>query len=149
MRYVGKQRPGQAIAMYTDAGYVVGLCTHVTPRGEPLVWWSGDLFDDSPTNVDVGSIVKWRWACFFVINAALRRRLVIDLGVVAVTATLATYPAIRFGVRGVPWTVNADPFTGRRLARKAKPTMPISGFYNVALIKERVVAGWKPEDLWW
>lgn len=111
-RYVGKQRPGQAIAMYTEAGYVVGLCTHVTPRGYPLVWWSGDLFGEQPTNDDVQAIAKWRWPCFFVINAALRRRLVIDLGVVPVPTALATYPAIRFGVRGVPWAVEKDPFTG-------------------------------------
>jgi hypothetical protein len=113
------------------------------------VWIATPTFDEKPTRNDVERITSWRWPVLLPLEAAIRWRLVSPVGVVAIAENLRDFPTMRSGNRKAGWTA----FTyGSGVRLQLGPTedsrLPIYQVVNDTRLKEMVVSGWRPEDVW-
>jgi len=142
-------KPGLAFSLVCDLGFAVGLMTHYVNRVGHLVWVAEPTFDEEPTVEEVAKIESWRWPVFFPLGAAMRRKLVTEIGVVAVPLPLQAFPTLRSGSKKIGWSafteVNGE---RRRFGPASNPSIPIYMIVNDAALKEMIVSGWKPEQEW-
>lgn len=133
----------------TDAGFAIGLCTHVERTRGELVWMADGFWQEEPTAAEVDAVTSWRWCTFFPLHGAARRRLVTPLGVVAIPRRLRRFPDMRSGSTQDGWTVirngQFDAGHGRRTKDR---DLPLAFITNDTRLKERLVSGWMPRDVW-
>ncbi len=152
-----RPQPGQAFWIVCDLGFAVGLMTHYVPRvrGE-LIWIAEPTFDEEPTVEDVERIDRWRWPVFFPLSVALHRKLVTRIGMVPIPRQLQPFPLLRNGDKKHGWRLvrlvqdanGSLAISGRGLGQCKDPSVPIDGIVNDTRLKERIVSGWRPEDVW-
>lgn len=142
-------KPGFAFSLVCDLGFAVGLLTHDLQRSGQLVWMAEPVFDEEPTLKDVEGIDRWRWPALFPLGAAIRRKIVTPIGVTAVPPELARFPLMRSGNKQAGWRL-AKLVDGvmQPAGSATDPSLPIYQIVNDTALKERLVSGWKPEDLW-
>jgi hypothetical protein len=138
---------GLAFALPTAVGYVVGIATHEVPRIGTLVWISRPTFAAPPDRSDVETISDWRWPTLFPVRAAIRRKLVRELGIVPIPRELIKFPRMRSGGGPIGWVA----FEGlgdeeRILGRTQDRTLPIYQIVNDTALREMVETDWKPSD---
>ncbi len=142
-------KPGLAFSLACDPGFAVGLMTHYLERIGHLVWMAEPIFEEEPTVADVMRIHDWRWPIFFPLDAAVRRKIVIPIGVVPIPDALRPFPVMRSGSKRMGWMAFTETDGVRqRLGRTNDPRLPIFSVVNDTWLKEKVVAGWKPELEW-
>jgi hypothetical protein len=146
---MARPQPGLAFALPSDAGYVVGIVTHHVPRVASLVWIAGPTFDDEPTVEDVRGIATWRWPVLLPLEVAIRRHVVNPIGMVPVDKALLAFPTMRSGNRKAGWTAFTEIGGVRRQLGSTKDRdLPIYQVVNDVRLKEMVVSGWRPDDVW-
>lgn len=142
-------RPGFCFGLPCDFGYAVAIVTHqITPQRD-LVWVAEDVFEAEPSSSQLQEIAAWRWPTCFLTAAAVRKRLVVALGEIPIPPRLAPFPLMRNGARGLGWTaVSWEGGQWRSLGAAEDPNLPINDIVNVEGLRERVVSGWKPAQIW-
>jgi hypothetical protein len=142
-------KPGYAFSLVCDLGFAVGLMTHYVERIGHLVWIAEPIFDEEPSLEDVAKIDSWRWPVFFPLGAAVRRKLVTQIGVTSVPSSLQAFPILRSGSRTTGWTAFTE-IDGerRRLGSTSNPALPIYKIVNDTALKEMIVSGWSPDQEW-
>jgi hypothetical protein len=142
-----KPEPGLAFAMPIAGGYLAAIYTHEHPIDGSLVWIAQPTFDQLPTEEDVTAIRHWRWPVFYSVAAAIRRKVVVVIGQVAVPPDLRAFPIMRSGDRHIGWVafkfvdgkdVNLGPTSDWKL--------PISKSVGDVSLREKVESNWRPED---
>lgn len=142
---MARLRPGFAFAVETDLGFSPCLVTHQVPRMGDVIWVAGPVFDTLPSPVELSRIAQWRWPTLFPTGAAVRRKLVIQIGLVEVPAGLTPFPRFRSGHRSRGWhEVDYSGGAERTVGVCRDPDLPIFGIVNDTLLKERIVTGWRP-----
>lgn len=123
--------------------------THEVPKVGAVVWIAEPIFDHEPTADEVREIDGWRWPVLFPLKAALRRRLVTAIGDVPLPAELRNFPVMRSGNKKMGWMAFAEvDGVRRRLGSAEDASIPIYQVVNDTALKEMIVTGWKPEDVW-
>ena len=112
-------QPGLAFSLVCDLGFAIGVVTHDVPRIGSLIWMAEPTFDEEPSAEETAQIEQWRWPVFFPLQAAIRRKIVAPIGVIAVPSALQEFPMMRSRDGRGGW-IEAD--------------MCISGEYRLALI---------------
>ena len=106
------------------------------------------FFDEFPRSDEVVAIASWRWPVFFPLGAALRRKLVDRIDRVPLPPSLITFPTLRAGGNHQPWME----YRNGMLDGLGPPTddrnLPISMIVNDTMLKEMLVADWRPADRW-
>ncbi len=142
-------KPGLAFWIVTDAGFAVGLMTHHRPTFGHLVWISEDTFDDPPTTGDVLGIKRWRWPVFFPLGTALHRKTVTKIADVEIPAELQPWPLMRGGNRQAGWKMlsleGPEPMLA---AGTPDPSVPPYILVNDIKLRELIVSGWRPANMW-
>jgi len=142
-------QPGLAFSLVSDLGFAVGIVTHVLPRMGSLIWMAEPTFDEEPTVDDVARIERWRWPIFFPVGAAIRRKIVTPIGVVAVPPGLEAFPVLRSrNVRGEWVLVKFVDGASESYGVATDPTIPRASIVNDTRLKEMLVSGWRPEHNW-
>lgn len=140
-------RSGVVFTMPTRVGYLVGIATDEVPRVGTLVWIATPTFDVEPTLAQVQSIVSWRWPTLFPLGAALRRKIVKRVGMLAIPQSIARFPVMRSGGGFLPWVafarVNGEDVN---LGQTQDKSLPIYQIVNDTSLREKVEAGWMPDD---
>ena len=90
--------------MVSDAGFVIGLVTHDLPKVGSLLWIATPTFDDEPTRIEVEGITSWRWPVLVPLAAAVRRRVMVPIGMVSIPDALRLLPTMRSGNRCPGWS---------------------------------------------
>ena len=135
--------------MVSDAGFVIGLVTHDLPKVGSLLWIATPTFDDEPTRIEVDGIASWRWPVLFPLAAAVRRRIMVQIGMVSIPDALRLFPTTRSGNRSAGWSTFTEVGGVRhRLGPTSDPSLPIYKVVNDTRLKEMVVSGWRPENEW-
>ena len=146
---MARAQPGLAFSLVCDLGFAVGLMTHRVERIGDLVWMAEPVFDEEPTVAEVEKIEDWRWPVHFPLGAALRRKIVSPIGIVAIPDQLKAYPVMRGGDKKLGWMAFTREDGVERLLGPAKdPSLPISQTVNDTALKEMLVSGWSPEQEW-
>jgi len=146
---MARPQPGLAFSIPSDAGYIVGVVTHDVPKVGSLVWIAKPTFAQQPTVDEVESIKSWRWPVLLPLEAAIRRHIVTPIGTVAVQKGLQQFPTMRSGNRKTGWVAFTEADGARRrLGPTNDPSLPIYQVVNDTRLKEMVVSGWRPEDVW-
>jgi hypothetical protein len=132
-----------------DLGFAVGLMTHDVPRIGSLVWIAAPTFDEEPSLEQVLQLSRWRWPVLFPLTAAIRRKAVTPIGIVAVPRALQPFPTMRSGNKAMGWMAFTE-ISGirQRLGPAKDPSLPIYKVVNDTRLKEMIVSGWRPEDEW-
>lgn len=144
-----KGEPGRAFAIETEAGFAIGLCTHVDATRGELVWMARGFWEHEPTDADVASVQEWRWCTFFPLAGALRRKLVVPLGIGDIPKGLRKFPDMRSGAVGEEWVlIRRGNFDGGPFRPTRNHDLPLAYITNDTRLKERLVSGWMPRDLW-
>lgn len=142
-------RPGLVFVLPSDVGFIVGLATHDLPTKGSLAWIATPTFDTEPSLASVASINDWRWPVLVPLAAAIRRRIVIPLGDIDVPARLRQFPKMRSGSKKIGWVAFTEVDGIRHeLGPATDPSLPIYQIVNDVRLKEMVVSGWRPEDVW-
>jgi len=142
-------KPGFAFSLVCDLGFAVGLMTHYVKRIGHLVWIAEPTFDEEPSLENVAKIESWRWPVFFPLVAAVRRKLVTEIGLIPVPSSLEAFPTLRSGSKTTGWTAFTEIDGERRiLGPTSNPSLPIYKIVNDTALKEMIVSGWRPEQEW-
>jgi hypothetical protein len=132
-----------------DLGFAVGIATHDVPKIGTLVWMAEPTFDDKPSIEQVKAISEWRWPIYFPLAAAIRRKIVVPIGIIPVPPVLEGFPVMRSGNKRSGWIAfERQDGESRSLGRTTDPSLPISRVVNDTALKEKIVSGWRPEDEW-
>ena len=144
-----RPQPGFAFSIVCDLGFAVGVMTHDVPKVGSLVWIAEPTFDEEPTIEQVRHIDSWRWPVLFPLPAALRRGIVVPVGLIPLPPGLEQFPVLRSGNKSMGWIAftEADGVR-RRLGPATDPSLPIYKVVNDTRLKEMIVSGWRPEDEW-
>jgi hypothetical protein len=141
------QRSGVAFTMPTRVGHLVGVATDELPRIGTLVWIATPTFETEPTLGQVQSIHSWRWPTLFPLGAALRRKIVKRVGMLAIPPSIAEFPVMRSGGGFLPWVafarVNGEDVN---LGPTQDRSLPIYQIVNDTSLREKVETGWMPDD---
>jgi hypothetical protein len=138
-----------AFFVISDAGFAVGVVTHVIPKLGSLIWIAKPTFEEEPGLDEVSSIHRWRWATFFPVDAAIRRKLITPIGEVAIPEGLRPFPPMRSGTKQQGWQMVSFHERGSQpLGPATDPSTPIYQVVNDTRLKEMIVSGWRPEDEW-
>ena len=140
-------KPGLAFSIICDRGFAIGLYTHKHLRLGELVWLADGFWDEEPTASDVANIRSWRWCVFFPLGAAVRRGLVTPIADVAIPAELVEFPTLRNGSKRQGWFRLQDGDLNS-LDPTTDASLPIAMLVNDTRLKEMLVTGWEPEDVW-
>lgn len=144
-----RPQPGLVFALPSDVGFIVGLVTHDLPTKGSLAWIATPTFETEPSLVTAASIDDWRWPVLLPLAAAIRRRIVISVGEIDVPAELRPFPKMRSGDKRIGWVAFTEEDGIRRaLGPATDPSLPIYQIVNDVRLKELVVSGWRPEDVW-
>ena len=144
-------KPGLAFWIVCDLGFAVGIVTHKTPRQGTLIWIAEPIFDEEPTVDQVVQIHQWRWPIFFPLGTFLHRKAAILIGVIALPPELEEFPVLRsrhFGGRGGWDLVKFVDGSSRTNGICTDPTIPVYQLVNDIALKEMIVSGYRPEQVW-
>jgi hypothetical protein len=146
---VTRVAPGLAFSIVCDLGFALGLVTLQIPRFGDLVWLAEPVFDEEPDLTTVEGVDRWRWPVFFPTGPALRRQLVIPVGVVDVPVELRAVPRMRGGNRQMGWReVRFVDGVEQVVGVATDRSLPVVQIVNDTALKEMLVAGWRPEQNW-
>lgn len=146
---MAQPEPGLSFSMVCDLGFAVGLMTHDVPRIGSLIWIADPIFDELPTLQDVEKVERWRWPVFFPLSAAIRRKIVAPIGKIRIPAELQEFPLLRSrNGRGGWLLVKFVNGASRPAGPATDPTIPRYSVVNDTRLKEMIVSGWKPEQVW-
>jgi hypothetical protein len=146
---MARPQPGLAFSLPSDAGYIVGIVTHDIPKVGSLVWIATQTFEEEPTIEEVRGIASWRWPVLLPLEAAIRRHLVSPIGMIEVKEALQPFPMMRSGNRKAGWIAFTEVDGVRQqLGPTDDKSLPIYQVVNDTRLKEMVVSGWRPEDVW-
>ena len=144
-----RPQPGLSFSIACDLGYAVGIATHDVPRIGSLIWIAEPLFDEAPTLSEVAEIKHWRWPVFFPLSAAIRRKVVIPIGMTAVPSELQEFPLLRSrDVRGGWVQLKFVNGVSQPAGPAASPAIPRYKVVNDTRLKEMIISGWRPEQDW-
>lgn len=139
--------PGLAFSIICDRGFAIGLFTHRHPKLGELVWLADGFWDEEPSPEDVAAVQSWRWCVFFPLVTALRRRLVTPICDADIPHQLTRFPTLRNGSKGHRW-FRVEGGDLDSLDPTDDPSLPIVMLVNDTRLKEMLVTGWEPEDVW-
>lgn len=140
--------PGLAFSIVCDRGFALGLHTHKDATMGSLIWLADGFWDEEPTATEIAT-AGWRWCVFFPLGAAVRRRLVTPLGLVAIPTSLQGFPTMRAGSREQGWfAVRNEAMEGVLGHPTYDRSLPPRQIVNDTRLKEMLVTGWRPEDDW-
>jgi hypothetical protein len=141
--------PGLAFSFACNRGFALATATHDLPRIGSLIWVAEPTFGERPTLEDVSRVEQWRWCVFFPLVAALRRKLVMPIGVTEIPRGLESVPTMRSGGRKRGWaTVTFDDGTSRPAGPATDPSLQIYQVVNDTRLREMVDSEWRPQDDW-
>jgi hypothetical protein len=144
-----RPQPGLSFSIVCDLGYAVGIVAHDVPRVGSLIWMAEPLFDEVPSTREVEEIKHWRWPVFFPLSAAIRRKLVMPIGMTAVPSELQDFPLLRSRDGRGGWIqVKFVNGTSRPVGPAASPAIPHYSVVNDTRLKEMIISGWRPEQEW-
>jgi len=139
----------RAVYINCDLGFVVGLVTHRIERLGSLVWWSERVFDSEPDLNDAIAVDKWRWAVWFPVGSAVRRKILTSIGNMPVPEGLRDIPTMRSNLGANGWVaVEFVDGTSRTLGHTTDKSLPPYMIVNDTRLKEMLVSGWVPENKW-
>jgi hypothetical protein len=142
-------KPGFAFSLVCDLGFAVGLMTHHVDRIGHLVWIAVPIFGQQPSPEDVVRIESWRWPVFFPLEAAVRRKIVTEIGMIPVPPFLQAFPILRSGSHATGWAAFTEVDGERRMLGPTKNrSLPIYKVVNDTRLKARIISGWSPEQQW-
>ena len=140
--------PGLAFTIVCDKGFALGLYTHKDPKMGELVWVAHGFWAEEPTLEDVAS-ASWAWCVFFPLAAALKRHLVFPIGQADIPSALAEFPIMRAGGKQQGWFLVRDGVMDNFTFEKATdPSVSPRILVNDTRLREMLVTGWSPENLW-
>jgi hypothetical protein len=143
--------PGLMFSLSCDRLVAVGIMTHHLERVGHLIWIAEPTFETTPDIDQAEAIDQWRWPVLFPLGAALRRRVVEQIGVIAVPPELRELPLLRSGDRRSGWRTVLDlgaPSGSRVGPPITDPSVPIYQIVNDTMLRERIETGWSPKDIW-
>jgi hypothetical protein len=131
-----------------DTEYLVGLYTHDVPNVGSLVWIAEPTFPVPPSVHDVAEIDDWRWPITFPLAAAIRRRLVIEIGEIPIPIRLARFPTLRGGDRVIGWvSFTREDGEERTLGPTQDWSLPVDMLVNIPSLRKLVRTNWRPEQV--
>lgn len=139
--------PGFVFSLVCDRGFALGLYTHEHPLLGELVWLAEDFWEQAPAVSEVES-ATWRWCVFYPLRAAVRRHLVIPLGVTLVPERLIPFPAMRAGSRQQGWREASNAESDDLGPVTSDRSLPPQVIVNHAALRRMLVTDWRPTDLW-
>ncbi len=142
-------QPGLAFSLVCDLGFAIGVVTHDVPRIGSLIWMAEPTFDEEPSAEEIAQIEQWRWPVFFPLQAAIRRKIVAAIGVIALPSALQEFPMMRSRDGRGGWNlVKFVDGASQPCGVATDPMTPRYSVVNDTRLKEMLVTGWRPETDW-
>ena len=146
---------GDIVEIPTKKGLAYAIYTHrhkTPPKFGALIRIFDLLYDKRPSDIQGIVCIAVRFATFFPLEAAVRKRIVEVVGHVDVPEHVRDFPVFRGGTVdpktgkvAVWWLWDGD--KSRRVGQltEEQRKLPIRGVWNDTFLKERIEEGWRPE----
>ena len=151
-----RPRIGDVVEISTPRGLAYAQFTHkhdAPPKFGALIRVAPGYYDVRPASFSQIVALQPQFMTFFPLGAACNRRLVTIVANETVPDHAAAFPTFRSGVRGPDGTVkiwwlwdgtNERPGGTRP---QAMGSLPSRAIWNDTLLVERIVSGWRSEDV--
>jgi hypothetical protein len=151
-----RPRIGDVVEISTSRGLAYAQFTHkhdAPPRFGALIRVAPGFHDVRPASFSQVVAQRPQFMTFFPLGSACNRGIVSIVANEPIPEHAASFPTFRSGVRGPDGTVKNwwlwDGTRDKRIGAltQSMRSLPIRGIWNYTLLVERIVSGWRSEDV--